>query len=199
VNFSDNRPSAATLAGLGAGAAPLAAGIAASTADGNVSLNLKVPATFSASVFHKVNDKMDVMADATWTEWSVFEQLQVLRSGGIVVQTVPEKWKDTWRVAVGGNYHYNEQWTSRIGVAVDQTPVSDTYRTPRIPDGNRTWLAVGGQYKANKDSAVDFGYAHLFVSDSAINQDMSASGAGALIGTFKNSVDILSIQYSQSF
>ncbi len=196
VSFSDNRPSAATLAGLGAGGPLLAGGIAASTADGNVSLDLKLPATFSASVFHKVDDRMDVMADATWTQWSTFEQLQVIRSGGAVLSTTQENWKDTWRIAAGGSYHYNEQWTSRIGVAFDQAPVSDTYRTARIPDGNRTWLAVGGQYKPDTASAVDFGYAHLFVSDASINQNLSASGAGALIGTYKNSVDILSIQYS---
>lgn len=198
VSFSANRPSAATLASLGPGAPLLAGGIAASTADGDVSLDIKLPATLSASVFHKVDDKMDVMADATWTQWSTFEQLQVIRSDGTTLQTVPEKWKDTWRVALGGNYHYNEQWTSRIGVAIDQTPVSDMYRTARIPDANRTWLAIGGQYKPDSASAVDVGYAHLFVSDASINQNQAAAGAGALIGNYKNSVDILSVQYSHS-
>ncbi len=155
-----------------------------------------MPDTFSLSGFHQVDDKWDVMADATWTGWSVLQQLQINRSTGANVQTVQENWNNTWRVSVGGNYHYNSQWTSRIGVALDQAPVSDAYRTARIPDGNRTWLAVGGQYKPGKDSALDFGYAHLFVSNAAINQNMTAIGAGALIGTYDDSVDILSIQYS---
>jgi long-chain fatty acid transport protein len=77
-------------------------------------------------------------------------------------------------------------------LAYDQAPVSDAYRTPRIPDNNRLWLALGGQYKPAKESAVDFGYAHLFVNDSAIN-------TGAVVGNYKNSVDILSVQFTQSF
>jgi long-chain fatty acid transport protein len=87
--------------------------------------------------------------------------------------------------------------TWRFGVAYDPTPVPDSNRTPRIPDENRTWLALGGQYRYSKHSAVDFGYAHLFVKDATINS--TVAGAGTLSGTYDNHVDILSIQYTHSF
>jgi long-chain fatty acid transport protein len=201
VSFPANRPTTATLIPtLGAGfAAAVATGIAAATADGPVNLAIKMPDSFSASVFHQLNDKWDIMADATWTGWSVFQQIQVVRSSGAVLQTVPENWKNTWRVSVGANHHYNEQWTARAGLAYDQTPTSDPFRTARIPDGNRTWLSLGGQYKPNRESAVNFGYAHLFVSDAAISQNQTAAGAGTLNGTYSDSVDILSVQYAYSF
>lgn len=201
VGFTANRPTAATLTPvIGAGsAAAVAAGVAAATADGGVSLAIKMPDNFSASVFHQLNDKWDVMADLNWTGWSVFQQLQVVRSSGATLLTVPEKWRDTWRVSFGANHHYSEQWTSRIGLAFDQTPVSDTYRTARIPDGDRTWLSLGGQYKPSVESAVDFGYAHLFVKDSSIADMQAAAGKGNLVGNYKNSVDILSVQYTRGF
>ena len=88
---------------------------------------------------------------------------------------------------------------ARAGVAFDQSPVPDAYRTARIPDNDRTWLSLGGQYKPGKESTLDFGYAHLFVKDSTI-ADMQASGMkGDLVGTYKNNVHILSIQYTRSF
>jgi len=167
--------------------APLAA------LSGPVTLDLKMPASFSASVFHQLDDKWDVMADATWTGWGVFKELRVLRTSGAIVQLVPENWRDTWRVAAGANHHYNEQWTARMGVAYDQTPVSDAFRTARIPDASRTWVSVGGQYKASKASVIDFGYAHLFVNNASINSTVTAP---ALVGTYSNSVDILSVQYA---
>ncbi|MDO8351161.1 MAG: outer membrane protein transport protein [Gallionella sp.] len=170
--------------------APLAA------LSGPVTLAVKMPASFSASAFHQLDDKWDVMADVSWTGWGVFKELRVLRTSGAVVQLVPENWRDTWRVAAGANHHYNDQWTARMGVAYDQTPVSDAFRTARIPDGNRSWLSVGGQYKASKASVIDFGYAHLFVDNASINSTVTAP---ALVGTYSSSVDILSVQYAHNF
>lgn len=165
-------------------------------ANGPVSLDIKLPDSFSISGFHKLNDKWDVMADATWTGWSTFKQVKVVNGAGAAISNTPENWRNTVRVSVGATHHYSEQWLARAGLAYDQTPVPDAFRTPRIPDNNRTWLALGGQYKPSTASAIDFGYAHLFVSDAAIN---SASPAPALVGTYKNSVDILSAQYTHSF
>ena len=165
-------------------------------ANGPVSLNVKLPDSFSLSGFHKLNDKWDVMADATWTGWSAFKQVRVVNGAGAAISNTPENWKDTVRVSVGATHHYNQQWSARAGLAYDQAPVPDAFRTPRIPDNNRTWLAFGGQYKPSATSAIDFGYAHLFVSSSAIN---SASPAPALVGTYKNKVDILSVQYTHTF
>jgi long-chain fatty acid transport protein len=157
-----------------------------------------MPDSFSVSGLHQLDDKWDVMADATWTGWGVLQQLKIDRTSGANVLTVQEHWKNTWRFSAGANYHYNEQWMARMGIAVDQAPVSDAYRTARIPDNDRTWLSVGGQYKSSKESALDFGYAHLFVKDASI-ADMQGAGKGNLVGTYNNSVDILSVQYTHSF
>jgi len=202
VVFSNNRPTASTLAGLGGLATPIANAVAAKTVDGAINLPINMPATFSVSGLHVVNGKWDVMADATWTGWGTFQQLKVDYTNGTNLQTTPENWKNTWRVAVGSSYHYNDQWVARVGVAYDQTPVPDAYRTARIPDNDRTWLAFGGQYKPSKSGTIDFGYAHLFVKDTTISNIQNVSGVSAngnLIGTYANSVDIVSLQYAYSF
>ncbi len=175
------------------------AALAAALPDQAVTLAITMPDSFSVSAFHQLNDKWDVMADASWTGWGVFQQLNVLKANGASLTATPENWRDTWRVSVGANHHYNDKWTARIGVAFDQTPTSDTYRTARIPDEERTWLAVGGQYKPSKESAVNFGYAHLFVKDASIADKQAAAGKGNLIGSYENSVDIISVQYTHSF
>lgn len=180
------------------------AALAAALPDQAVTLAITMPDSFSVSAFHQLDDKWDVMADASWTGWSVFQQLNVLKTNGAPLgAATPENWKDTWRVALGTNYHYNSQWMARAGVAFDQAPVSDTFRTVRIPDADRTWLSVGGQYKPSKESALDFGYAHLFVNKANLNQSAAANpdlaGKGYLAGSYNNSVDILSVQYTHNF
>ncbi len=168
-------------------------------ANGDVTLPISMPDSFSVSGFHQLDDKWELMADATWTGWSVLQELKIDRTSGVNVLTVQEHWKNTWRISAGTSYRYNEQWKARVGIAFDQAPVSDAYRTARIPDNDRTWIALGGQYKPGEESAIDFGYAHLFVKDSTIADMQAAVGKGNLVGTYKNSVDILSVQYTHSF
>lgn len=178
---------------------PTAMAASPTFANGDVTLPVNMPDYFSISGFHQLNDKWDVMADLSRTGWGTFQQLVITRTNGTVVQNVQENWRNTWRFALGATHHYNEQWLARVGVAYDQTPVPDAFRTARIPDNNRTWLAFGGQYKPSPAGKLDFGYAHLFVKDTTIANNQTASGAGNLVGTYANSVDILSVQYAYSF
>lgn len=165
-------------------------------ANGPVTLDIKLPDTLSFSAFHTYSEKWDVMADVSFTGWSTFKQVKVVDANGAAISNTPENWKDTIRVSVGATHHYNDKWSTRAGLAYDQAPVKDEFRTARIPDNNRTWLAFGGQYRASTASAIDFGYAHLFVSDSTIN---ATNPVPALVGTYKNKVDILSVQYTRNF
>ncbi|MBI1173954.1 MAG: outer membrane beta-barrel protein [Sideroxydans sp.] len=174
------------------------------SANGPITLAITMPDSYSASVFHQLDDKWDIMADATRTGWSVMKQLNVLRTTGTPILQVPENWRDTWRVSAGASYHYNTQWMARLGLAYDQTPVSDTYRTARIPDASRYQIAVGGQYKPSPDNALDFGYTHLFAANNVSISDLQGATAataskGNLVGSYKVSVDIFSLQYTQNF
>ena len=90
----------------------------------------------------------------------------------------------------------DDTWSFRGGVAYDEASASDLYRTPRIPDGARTWVALGGQYRLSKQGAIDFGYAHLFVEDVALN---SRGGGTTLSGEYESQVDVFSAQYTHSF
>jgi long-chain fatty acid transport protein len=172
-----------------------------------VTADIKTPDSLSISGIKVMDSGWDVMGDITWTGWSKFKELRIVNSAtGATASLTNENWKNTYRFSLGANHHYNEQWISRVGIALDQSPVDDQYRTARIPDNDRTWLSLGGQYKPSKDSALDFGYAHLFVKNSSIsNNKGGATGTsntsfyGNLVGTYKNSVDIVSVQYAYSF
>jgi long-chain fatty acid transport protein len=155
---------------------------------------------------HSINSRWDVLADFTWTQWSSFKSLVVVRAGGVILENTPENWRDTWRVGLGLNYHANDRWTYRTGVAYDRSPIPEAYRTPRIPDQDRVWLALGAQYKVSRAGAIDFGYAHVFVKDPQLSMtgapSLSAAqvlGRGSLAGNYNNKIDILSVQYRHSF
>jgi long-chain fatty acid transport protein len=172
----------------------------AAVANGNVSLALKMPDSASVALQHRLDDKWTLLGDFTWTGWSKIQALTVVRDNGATLSSTPENFKDTYRIGIGANYHASDAWTIKMGAAYDQTPVNDTDRTPRLPDQDRYWLSVGGQYRWSKQGTLDFGYAHLFVKDTSINQSAgNANAFGQLSGTYQTSIDILGAQLSYRF
>lgn len=173
------------------------AALAAALPDGAVTAEVKLPGTASLSLFKGLNERWDLLADVTWTHWSVFENLTVKRTSGAVLSSTPENWRNAWRYSVGANYHASDRLTWRFGLALDESPVPDAFRTPRIPDADRLWLSVGAQYCPGKQRCLDLGYTHIFVDDARLAN--SSVGSGNLNGNYDNAVDILSIQYSHGF
>ena len=176
-------------------------GNAASSARGGaIYADIKLPDTLTLGSMTRLNDKWDMVGDLAWTGWAKIPDLTFRYADTSIVSSTPENWRNTWRVALGGIYRHGDDWKLRFGIAYDQSPVKDDFRTVRLPDNNRTWLAVGGQYRLSKNSALDFGYSHLFVKDGSIDGNGgNAAAYGRLMGNYSNSVDILGIQYSVAF
>jgi long-chain fatty acid transport protein len=181
---------------------------ATAAGNGNVTADLEVPASASLSIFQTLGN-WELMGDLTWTGWSSLQQLRVIRTttattlgpfpgaAGSTFTTLQFQWDDTWRYGIGANFKMSPQTKLRFGLAFDETPTNDTHRTARLPDQDRTWVALGVQYRPSKTSILDIGYAHEFIKDARISN--TTAGVGTLSGTFENKADILSIQYSMSF
>jgi len=195
-----SRP-AALNAALGASAA-----LAAQIGDSPVTADLKLPASYSLAVKQQINPKWDVLFDLTRTQWSSIPSLDIIRNSGATLESVPFNWENTWRVGLGFNYRHDPSWIFRFGVAYDESPVPDTFRIPRVPDEDRTWIAFGVQYTISKAGAIDFGYAHLFVREATLSMTgppaltaAQAAGRGNLVGTYDSQVNIFSMQYRHIF
>ena len=98
------------------------------------------------------------------------------------------------RYALGADYQYDHQWTFRGGVAYDETPTSDQFRTARIADEDRIWLAIGASYQVSDRLTIDAGYTHIFIDDPKIDETLDLPLNQRLRGQYEGSVDILSVQ-----
>ena len=164
-----------------------------------VTANFVVPDSVSSSLVHQLNNQWDILADATWTHWSLFKQLKVVETSGVVLNNQPENWQDTMRYSIGASYRYTEKLKFRVGSAYDQTPVKDAYRTARIPDNNRIWMSVGANYKLSSSNSFDAGYTHIFINNASINQGAVGTVTGQLQGSYNSSIDVISVQYTHTF
>lgn len=170
--------------------------LAAAVADSDITANVKLPAFASLGVAHRLSKHWQLLASVDWTDWSSIQSLAIVRSNGQVLNTLELKWKDAWRVGLGLNYSGIERWTFRFGIAFDESPITDPLRSPRLPDSDRLWMAVGAQYKWNA-FAFDAGYLHEFFRDSTSN--LTDAGRGNLIGRYKARADVLGAQLRFDF
>ncbi|MCW5661641.1 MAG: outer membrane protein transport protein [Burkholderiaceae bacterium] len=184
--------------------APLVAAVNAQLANTAITSEVKLPAIVNLSYFRTLNSQWDVLADAQWTGWSSIKDLTFVRSNGSVLSSTPENFKDTWKFALGAHYRYDAKWTLRAGVALDKSPVQTEFRTPRLPDADRTWLTAGVQYKLNPQAVLDFGAGYIWVKDAAIDSNPSGAPAataafGRLRGSYDANVVLLSGQFTYTF
>lgn len=168
-----------------------------------VKSNVTLPATASISGVHQVNDEWAVMADYTWTGWSSIPELRFDFANSLPDGVTTFGWKDTSRISLGTTFSPSgRSWTYRFGVAYDESPVRNAAsRTPRLPDADRIWLAIGAGFELSENLKLDIGYAHLFFDDPQIAKTGASEDLtrGALNGTYDSSVDILSIEASYMF
>lgn len=172
----------------------------------NIRADLKVPESFSISIFHVLNPKWEIMGDITRTGWDSLQQLTVMRTSGpgagTAFPTLQFRWDDTMRYSIGANYKWSGQTKLRFGLAFDETPTNDVDRTPRLPDQDRRWVAFGVQHRVSKAGVLEVGYAHEFIKDARVRNNVpgfTGCAAGCLNGSFENKADILSLQYSHTF
>jgi long-chain fatty acid transport protein len=166
--------------------------------NGDVKASIKLPETISLSSFQQLNPTWALMGDITWVRWSRFDELRARFANGAPDNVTPENWDDSYRVSLGINYQASDAWKIRAGVAYDDSPVSTTFRTPRIPDDDRIWVALGASFKASKQSTLDIGYVHIFLNGDA-DLNLRSPTAGNLRGEYDGYVDILSVQFTHTF
>lgn len=168
--------------------------------NGGVTSNLTLPELANLSIFQTLNDRWDIMADVQYTGWSKLHDLTFVRTTGNVLQSTPENFDDTWRVSAGATYKYSDTWKFRMGVAYDQTPVNDTDRTVRLPDGDRFWLAGGARYTYSPNLAFDVGATYIWSKTADIYQNAGSTAASGLVnGHYDSNVLVVSGQMVYSF
>lgn len=172
--------------------------------NGDIEAKLKTPDSLSLSFFHSLNPKWAIMGDVTWTNWSTFDELRIeFDNTGQPDSVVTTDWKDTFRFSLGATFTPTKEWALRIGAAYDQSPTpNERLITPRIPDNDRLWLAIGAGYKFSDSIMFNIGYVHLFFQDAKIYKSVSNPEdaiRGGLRGKFSGTVDIISAELQWAF
>ncbi|MCC5881229.1 MAG: outer membrane protein transport protein, partial [Halomonas sp.] len=151
---------------------PIPAGTELSARDAK--LDLTTPETVNFSITQQMTDRLKLMAGASWTRWSRFDEIRVTDpndADGPPITFEQQDYSNAWAYALGGEYQLNPQLALRAGVTLDFTPTSDQFRSARIPSDDRRIFSVGAGWSPTDDLTLDFAYSYLTERSTQVDQE----------------------------
>ncbi len=207
-NLSGNADFSNPTVSVPAGTPPVLAGTIAALSAGvnsqalysrGITSDVTIPQIANISMRWQLDPKWELLADAQWTGWSSIPELKFVPTDGSSLGAIPLDWDDSWKFSLGTSYRYNNQWKARFGVAFDQTPVTND-PTVRLPDSDRVWLGIGGEYRPTPNWKFDAGFVYIFADSPSFNQNLGDTNRYGLVnGTYDVSTTIFSLQATYTF
>lgn len=144
----------------------------------NTSTTLKMPHNVIMSLAQDIN-QFTLLGELGWSNWSSMQNtiLTVQNYSAIT----PRKWHDTYRVGLGGQYHFNPCFALQAGVSYDSSPTSTSNRLPDLPMDRQIRAGVGMLYQIIKKVTLGMSYEYLDLGNAHIN---NTSANGVLAGSY---------------
>ena len=158
--------------------APVWTAIAAKINNSKLDMEWTIPQAVNASIYQQLTDKLAVMANVGWQDWSEFGNIGVDLSSDSASgsTTVDAGFKDTWHGAIGLHYRCSEPWLWQLGFAYDSSPVDKDHRSVLMPLDRQYRYATGIEYTYDKDITLGFDYTFIDGGKSEIRSEPWAVG-----------------------
>ncbi|MDF2529836.1 MAG: hypothetical protein K0Q57_716 [Gammaproteobacteria bacterium] len=165
--------------------------------DAYTSITLPDQVIFSGS--QQLNDKWTALASAMWTDWVLFNKLNIDVPATTTDITQQMNWQNTWTFSLGAKYQLNPKWALMAGTAFDQTPTVNATRDPRIPDSSRYWLTGGFSYMPTQNMEVDFAYERIIMESQSINTTQSNPVTASIAADYSGYANIVALGFRYIF
>jgi len=157
----------------------------------DVSAKIEYPTIVALAYGVEFTDKLRAEIDAEWLEFSQYKNL-VIHEGGTST-TASQQLKNTWTVAIGGEWDFAEHWTARSGFKYLKNPTPDETYGPLGPDEDQGVISFGLGYE-NETHLVDLGYAVGLFGGRSVTGSVNSPD-----GHYDYSLQVLSLSYSYKF
>ena len=129
-----------------------------------VDASIALPAQFVGGFAYGLTDRLKLLADAEWTNWSKFASLP-LTFGLLGADTLYEGYKNTigWRAAL--EYAMSPKATIRGGFLTHPAAAPSTNVTPLLPEAGRVEFILGGGYEFSPGARIDVALQYIKQSD----------------------------------
>ncbi|MGR0278885.1 OmpP1/FadL family transporter [Marinomonas dokdonensis] len=166
-----------------------------------VSDSLTFPDIITLSLDQELTKKLTLGLTAMRTGWSSLDELRIDFDSTQSDSVLTFNFEDQWFYSAGLTYEHSDKLTLRTGIAMDNSPVTDEYRSARTPDGDRKWLSFGGTYSFNDMTSATFAYTRVSIDDVTVNRSGNSddTSRGNLNADYKTSADVFSLAVNTTF
>lgn len=137
-----------------------------------------LPDSLSFGLGHKFNDRTRMEINATWTNWSTYNALNLYFDDAILGKTNKSEsrkdWKAAWRIGIGIEHKLSEKWSILGGYVFDESPVPDDTMDFTVPTGDRHRGSIGFKYRPNANGELSFAYTAIWAG----NRDVQSHAYG---------------------
>jgi len=149
-------------------------------------MEMNLPQAVMLSAYHRLTERLAILGNIGWQEWSSFGESSLsLSSEETKDLNLDRDFDDTWHFALGFQYQIDDPWLLSVGIAYDESPVSDSNRTPDMPLDRQWRYATGIQYDLSQEMTIGCAYELLDAGDAEISQNRGEL-AGAIEGDYSS-------------
>lgn len=172
---------------------------------GNAYGCVTLPDSWAIGYNHKFDKKTRVELNATRTNWSTYDALNVyfdkpLVGGPLAGMTdkseSAKNWKDGWRYAIGVEHELSDKYTVMAGYAYDESSIPYEGGDFMVPTGNRRTYSIGARYN-DKKQTVAFALGYMDIGE--LNFAGHSTDAYGEARTRDNYCKVVSVSYQRNF
>jgi len=161
----------------------------------DASAKITFPSMFQIGIRNKLNAQLAIEFDIERTNWSSFDEIEIKHKHPFLPNPISStnKWDNVNAYRLGLTYQLNEPVQLRFGYTRDQTPQSDKYFSPRIPDADRQMISGGFAYAMNTDVNLEGGLMYIRLDDRTV------SGSAGFDGKYTGKAYMLGLGITAKF
>lgn len=158
-------------------------------------------AQFGAQV--DVSPRVTLLASVNLTLWDSFEEVAILFDNPLQpADILTQNWNNALSGSLGAEIKLSPSSRFRFGAMYEDAPVEEAFTSPRIPDGDRIWGAVGYSRTLNDRAELHLAASYLVADDIPVNQPATRSEnlfRGSLDGVIENEAFVLGLGIDYKF
>jgi long-chain fatty acid transport protein len=150
-------------------------------------LGVNMPQAVMFSVYQEVTNRLALMANVGWQDWSRFGKVDVsVDAADDSDFTTDLPYKDTWHGALGAQYRLTDAWQMSGGVAYDSAMMDGRDIVPALPVSDTWRFALGTQYNWSENVTLSGAYELAWSGDIDMDVDRGPL-SGRVAGKYDNS------------